>query len=214
MKVLNNKRGQALLELAVFGALILILFGYLLSYMQRLNDQQYVQMDTFRNALQMANYGAGDNKGSAIHFTKLENKRNVDLSGYYRKGAPQTNSASASVYWGVPESGTQVSTQSYYKINEDLSPDLSEGESVDDVASVSSTSFEESVIKQETPQSIKNIRVSSLRDTITTTLVDKNDNALWTVKQNLYRDANGDYKYSKTASEAPVVRSRTWETPF
>ena len=51
MNILYNKRGQAAVEMAIFGVIVLMVFGTLLSYLQKLNDQQYIQMETFRQSL-------------------------------------------------------------------------------------------------------------------------------------------------------------------
>ncbi len=215
----KNKKAQALLELAIFGSIILLIFGILLSYMQRLNDQQYVQMEAFRQALQIGNLGgtslaektAG---GASAQLTVLQNRRHVDLGSYFMKGSPQSLSASSNVFWAVPAVGSQAAQRVYMKVNEDYSPDLSEGEALENIETGSETIFSENVLKQETPQGITNTKSSILKDTITTTLIDKDKNKLWEVTQGVYRDSDGQYKYSKDKLDTEVERSQTWETGF
>jgi len=102
---MNNKKGQAVLEMAVFGSIILFIFGVLLSQLQRLNDQQYVQMEAFRRALYHAcrdNTG-GSGAGSSVQYSMIQNRRYADTSSNFRKGTAQILSAGASVSWAVPE---------------------------------------------------------------------------------------------------------------
>jgi uncharacterized protein (UPF0333 family) len=209
MKLRRNKRGQALLELAIFGSLILFLFGILLSYMQRMNDQQYVQMEAFRQALRI-----GNTDNAAAQLTVLENRRHVDLGNYFMKGSPQSLSASSNVFWAVPKVGSQPEQRAYVKVNEDYSSDLAGGEGLEDIQTSSETEFNEIVAKQETPQAISNIKSSTLKDTITTTLVGQDKSPIWQITQGLYRDSDGQYKYSSSAVGTEVKREQSWQTGF
>jgi len=49
-----NHKGQSLVEIAVFGSLLLLLLGFLLDYGLQYNYQQEVKMEAFRRALRMA----------------------------------------------------------------------------------------------------------------------------------------------------------------
>jgi hypothetical protein len=105
--VLKHKSltGQAVLEMAIFGSLILFIFGVLISQLQRLNDQQYVQMEAFRRALYQAcrNNTGGSGAGSSVQYSLIQNRRYADTSNNFRKGATQILSAGASLSWAVPE---------------------------------------------------------------------------------------------------------------
>lgn len=129
---IKNKKAQAVAEMAVFGSIILFIFGVLLSQLQRLNDQQYVQMEAFRRALEKANSGfdrdvnstnstviPGDGAGASVQYSFTENRKHSDLQGGYRKGNTQTVSASSSVFWAVPKVGKQSESLMVYKVNED-----------------------------------------------------------------------------------------------
>lgn len=214
-----NKKGQALIELAIFGSLILFLFGVLISNMQRLNDQQYVQMETFRRTLQIANNGGLTPAeetlgGAAAQLTILENRRQVDLSGYFMKGSSQSVSSSSNVFWAVPAVGVAPTQRTYVKVNEDYSPDLFEEEPIENIDSVSETSFSETLGRQETPEAITSAKSSTLKDKITTTLVDKDKKKIWETTQGLHRDDDGQYRYSQAEVDAQVDRSQTWQTGF
>lgn len=237
---IHNQRGQAAAEMALFGSLLLLIFGSLLAYLQRANDQQYVQMQAFRQALYRGcTYSAGEGAGGSAQYTVIENRRQSDLSGGFRKGSAQTFSGSANVYWAVPEVGGQAEGVNVYKINEDeievdyagLAP---EGEGLafqsEDLVTTSSTSFNETTTKEETPQGITNTSVSGLQETITTTLpytirqTDAEGNpengavvsegAVLSVTQGLYLDSDGQYKYSSQAVGNVVERGKKWETGF
>jgi len=216
---ISGRSGQALLELAVFGSLIILIAGYLFSYFYRMNNQQYVQMESFRRALQIANYGGpttSSHGGKVTQLTVMENRHEPDLSTYFRKGSSQSTSATSSVYWTVPEVGETSGSATYYKVNDDLSDDLSSGESVNDVRTSSVSFFNENTIKQETPQGITVTRSSDLKDTITTKLLDENGNELWSVSQGLYTYTGPDgklkYGYGKNHLNETVHRNRTWNT--
>jgi hypothetical protein len=52
MKPFKNKQAQSVLELAIFGSILIMLIGVLLSYGLRYNNEQKTMMSTFRKALQ------------------------------------------------------------------------------------------------------------------------------------------------------------------
>ena len=214
-----NKRGQAIVEMAIFGSLILLLFGVLLSHLQRLNDQQYVQMEAFRRALLKGCTYQGkdtDGAGASVQLTSLQNRRLIDLSGNFKKGSPATVSGGSSVFWAVPKAGSQPENMIIYRVNDDESPDLSskQNERVEGINYGSDTVFDETMVKQESPQDIATQRASQLTDTVTTTLVNKDGNTVWEVTQGAYKDSSGQIKYSSQAVGAQIDNSRTWRTDF
>ncbi len=238
MRYQNNKRGQAILEMAIFGSIILFLFGMLLAYMQRQNDQQYVLMEGFRRALQK---GCANN--SSAQITLLENRRYADISGNFRKGSPNTLSSSSSVFWAVPKVGEEAQSILVFKVNEDekvvdyrdFIPKEEEEQktfSTGDLDFTTNTSFNETAIKTETSTAIVNSRSSTLQDTVKTTIPykikqkedpddydDSNDvvlqeGTLWEVEQGGYVDTDGQYKYKADKVGTEVERSKTWETGF
>ena len=137
---MKARKGQAIIELGIFGTIILFVVGMLISYIQRQNDQQYVQMEAFRGALQKACQGPVGleqtftedsfrntnplellypGKGAAVQYTVLENRRYVDVSPEFVKKSPQVASASSNVYWAVPFVGKASESLTAIKINED-----------------------------------------------------------------------------------------------
>jgi len=221
MRFHHHQKAQAIVELGVFGSIILLIFGILLSYMQRLNDQQYTQMETFRTALQIACLGGftpetGNDYGASAQLTLLQNRRHVDISNNFRKGSPTSISASSSVFWAVPQVGDEPASRVYVKVNEDFSPDLfskDEDAGVEDINTESETIFDENLVKQETPGTITNTRSSSLQDTVTTALLAKNGTTIWNVTQGAYY-ADGQYRYGSAHVGTKINQGRTWETEF
>src|SRR3989338_6091856 len=115
-----NKKGQAVAEMALFGSLVLMIFAVLLSYIQRANEQQYVQMEAFRRALEKGNtYQGADSEGAgaSVQLTLIENRRVADIQAGFRKGSGQTFNASSNVFWAVPKVGGQAKSVSVYRIN-------------------------------------------------------------------------------------------------
>src|SRR3989338_2695978 len=182
--ILYNGKGQAVVEMALFGSLIIIILAVLLSYIQRSNDQQYTQMEVFRRALQKACTFQGEESegaGASAQYTMLENRRHIDLSGNFRKGSSQIMGASSNVFWAVPKVGGQSENLIIYKVNDDeKEADYSDFVSKDkaetlyfqteDTISDSSLSFNETNAKIENQQTITNIRVSELQDTAATAI--------------------------------------------
>ena len=109
-------KAQAVAEMAIFGSLIIGLFSTLLFYIQRLNDEQFTTMETFRYALQKA-HGRAEDPGFSVSYSAIEMRRNVDLNNPL-KGSRSQTSASASVYWAVPEVGEKPENRNFYKVNE------------------------------------------------------------------------------------------------
>jgi hypothetical protein len=191
--------GQAAVELAIFGSLILLAFSVLLMYGQRLDSQQQVKMDAFRRALAKAY----DRNGSVTYTLKREG-RSFNLFSGFGQGQASTVGSTASVLWqkGMPGIQKEVDIigqrsegYAYNAINdiEVGNPPGPEGvkglpryakqqiniNGKDVIVWVTPGIYSEdqtrkevydsSTQKKETPSSIKNIRTSELRDTITIT---------------------------------------------
>jgi hypothetical protein len=184
---LRTQKGQSVVELAIMGGIILMLFGIILSHIQRLNDQQYVEMETFRRALEKANTYRGVNSegaGASVQLTQMQNRRHSDLSPEFRKGSPSSAGHSANVFWAVPKVGEEPDNLIVYKINEDeevfkyndLVPkvEVDKGEEqpysfrIETTTVDSDTDFTETTRKQETPGALTTTRESSLEDVVNT----------------------------------------------
>jgi len=217
--MLSNKKGQAVLEMALFGSLILFGFSVLLSYLQNMNNQQYGEMETFRRALEKACTYTGettDGAGASVQLSLMQNRRNVAVSGGYKKGTPTSVSASSSTYWAIPSAGEQPDNLRIYRINEDESPPLPKGAQIEGTISNTEVSYAETMEKSENPAQIATHRQSELGEVITHTILGEDDQPIWQITQGLYKDADGQYKYSSQASnnQEPVKSERTWKTDF
>jgi hypothetical protein len=198
-KIFNkkSKNGQAAVELAIFGSLILLAFSVVLMYGQRLDTQQHVKMEAFRRALQKAY-----ERNGSVSYTLKREGRSFNLFGGFGQGQPSTESATASVLWqkGMPgeqvASGAEMKQESYayYRINDQEIGDAGDGTglpryprqqidingrdttvwvtpSVWSEDSLRAEAYSSGVEKREAPQGgIINTRVSDLRDTVQTTL--------------------------------------------
>lgn len=219
----QNNKGQAVAEMAVFGSLILFVFGILLSYLQRQNDQQYVQMEGFRRAMKEActyiDPGSDEGQGARVQMTMIENRRHADLSGDYKKGSSQTLSSSANVFWAVPplEQDAKVPNLIAYRINQDekVEPRGDSAQEIGDIITENNLEFNQRLQKSEDTAGITNTDSSELKETIRTVIPYSEGGAFWEVEQNLYRDENdGQYKYSSQAPDEPVKRGKVWKTGF
>lgn len=180
----NNKKGQAILELAIFGTIILTIFGVLLSFLQRFNDQQYVQMEAFRRTLEKSCTYLGETSegaGASVQLTFLEDRRHADLAGGLGKGSGTTLSASSSVFWAVPKVGAESESLIVFRVNEDertrnyrdFVPKEHDDDwsfRTEDMTTSSNLDFDETITKSETDQAITNTRSSSLSETKTTVI--------------------------------------------
>lgn len=137
-----KRKAQAILEMGILGSLLLFIILQLISYMQRMNDQQYLTMKAFRRALWEAYHkdwtdpsdGKSYTKGGSVTLTEIEHRRHY-AGDFFGKGTRNVLSSSAYVYWGIPfigskdgEDGIEVEkVESYniYNIN-DWRYDLSE----------------------------------------------------------------------------------------
>ena len=193
IKMKNNKKAQAAVELAIFGSLILLAFSVVLMYGQRLDTQQHVKMEAFRRALQKAY-----ERNGSVSYTLKKEGRSFNLFGGFGQGQPSTESATASVMWqkGMPgpQGNKEGESYAYYRINEQEIGDKGDGTglpryprpqkdinghdttvwvtpSIWTEDNLRSEVYSSGVEKKESPQGgIINTRVSDLQDTIQTTL--------------------------------------------
>jgi len=89
--------GQALLELAIFGAIIIMLIGILLNYGLRNNFQQRLQQQTFRKALGATGELEQNDKPSGISYLQVEDNHVVNPSDTWGLGTVYPFQAQASV---------------------------------------------------------------------------------------------------------------------
>lgn len=86
-----NKKGQAILELAVFGSILIMLLGILVNYGLKYNFQQQVMQQAFRKAL-----GIAANRPSATYIL-VKDRHIPDPSNPFGVGSVMAVSSSASI---------------------------------------------------------------------------------------------------------------------
>lgn len=99
----TTKSGQAAVELAIFGSLILLALSVLLMYGQRLDNQQQVKMEAFRRALQKAYERNGN-----VTYTLKKEGRILNLFSGFGQGQASTVGSTAAVLWQKGMPGNQA----------------------------------------------------------------------------------------------------------
>lgn len=122
MNTLRSKKAQALLELAIFGAILIMLLGILLNYGLRYSLQQKTMMNAFREALRES---ADSNLGGQASVTVLQDKHIPNPSNPFAVGAVVPFSSGASVirsyrlnetadtYAELPQTTIQIQEQKF-----------------------------------------------------------------------------------------------------
>lgn len=87
-------RGQALLEVALFGAILLMLLGVMVSYGLRYNYQQKTMMDAFRSSLKESN---DTNRGGQASVTVVSDEHIPDPANPFAIGSVSPFISGASV---------------------------------------------------------------------------------------------------------------------
>jgi len=125
----NNRCGQALVELAVFGAIILSLFAWMLGFGQNMTASQALTMRSFRQAERLAQKRSKDSKLGSVSFTTIAPVNPVNPMN--TKVSSSDASGSASVLWenelfsfATPEAPEDVdkddSPITYYQIGDTM----------------------------------------------------------------------------------------------
>ncbi|TRZ95614.1 hypothetical protein D4R78_03040 [bacterium] len=113
------RSGQAVVELAVFGTLIIIVLSTLIMYGQRFEMQQQLKVEAFRKALRKA-----FDRNSSVTYTLKKDVRFYNLMGNLGQGQPSTMGGSAMVMWQKGMPGKQDSKDqpsfAYYQINDEM----------------------------------------------------------------------------------------------
>lgn len=236
----ERRSGQAVTEMAIFGSLVIMVFGIWLSYAQTFTEQQTLQQQSFRMALRRA-YRANDKQGGFISYNIIKNHRTPNLSGGLNQGNRESVSSGSTVLWAVsnPES------YSYYQINEDLvgsatdddgykmlkrvkkkvdGQDVNTPVEVWNVETETVNEYSSTNLKHEDSAVIRTTRSSSNMDEIKTTLKTRyqeeeggeyKEEDIPPITQRLNDKGNEKGRYSKQAQKdrVEVKRSRIWETP-
>ena len=97
MKRFLSLTGQALLELAIFGSILIMLLGVLINYGLKYNYQQQVMQQTYRKALKGAADSAADGKPMSVTYVLARDKYIPNPSQLFGLGLVTPISASAGV---------------------------------------------------------------------------------------------------------------------
>jgi uncharacterized protein (UPF0333 family) len=209
--MLKDRKGQAAVELAVLGALVILAFSYLISYSERLNRQQANLMQTFRAALKTAN-----DANSSGSFTKVAHRRMANVTNPFQLGSVEVFSDSASVYWsdGKKDEGASededdpgVNLKQVNDSDPEQQPE-SEDHSAGDTevttdVSTYVTSAESTLTKDNAPGGpVSTTRSLAAEDKLT---IGESETDVTT----FYLGADGKYYTDQTS----LNRSRTWATP-
>lgn len=103
---LINQKGQAILELATFGSVVLFCLALLIHFGLQMNYQQNVQMQAFRKALKLAYYKQGPNSQAGLMMMK--DKPAVDPRDRWGFADRVSVGANASVTWSNTLNGVYV----------------------------------------------------------------------------------------------------------
>jgi len=206
--IFRIKKSQAITEMAIFGTLVLLIFYYLLSYTQRMNESQRAVQEAFRNALRKAK-----EVGGAASYVVLSARKKVSIYTPLR-GEANSASGSGSVLWGKGDD-----SKTYYKFNQD-EVDLtdlfdSDTDPDDDYSIVDETDITTDVDANDFTEityssgSIVSTQRSRIKDEITYTLKDSDGSAVYTITQGVNSD--GEYSTSNVGDYVDLPERR-WMT--
>jgi len=173
---MSKRRAQTVLEFGLFGAIILVVFGTIVAYTQRLNDRQYTLMENFRTALKKAH-----DENAAISYTTLEDRFNVNIHSPFEKSR-STPSASSQVYWAVPYAGESPNSNTYYRVNDEEFT-LGEDEELDHIDFAYNTEIRKVFEKEEERETIATSLDVDVEEDRTYEFLDEDDNVIKTINQ-------------------------------
>ena len=219
----KSKRGYAVAEMMVFGVVLVLVMGVLVSYIQQINDQQYVKQEAFRRALVKANPRQGaysEGPGASVQYYRLENRRHLDLdSQEYARGVTDGFTSDANVFWAIP------TEPAYLRQDSDVESDVINPEdkhfvSVNDqeeegelerefyISSYDEADYQEASSKDEAPGAIVNQHSADQSEHI------ENIFPGWDGRrQEAYLTPEGQVRYSDRAPQRDYGKDMIWVTP-
>lgn len=99
-KSLFKKKTQGLVEIGIFGIVILMVFGMLVTFIQKMNGEQYTLMENFRQSLKKSH----DNN-VIVSYATLDDSRQADVAAPLRRQIIM-RSGSSQVHWAIPIVGS------------------------------------------------------------------------------------------------------------
>lgn len=201
----NLRKAQAVTEMAIFGSIILLILGVFFSYIQKMNEEQYVAQESFRHALAKA-YDVQASAG----YTVLEERRSVSVSSPLI-GDRSRYSGSAAVLWGTEEDAGG----SWYKINEEeYEIDLDDGDDDPDnnpkIENIDTAVNTPSIGNQKTinysPNKVDTQLSASVQESITYTFRDESGKELFSTTHGIGPDGS----YSESNVGSTYSKDRRW----
>jgi uncharacterized protein (UPF0333 family) len=110
----RSQKGQAVLELAILGALIITAFSILIGYSEKYNREQSYMQQTFRASLKKAKAINNSAAWATVDFRRMPNVTNpVEI------GTVGAFSGGNTVLWsdGKKEGGAETEPKSYFQLN-------------------------------------------------------------------------------------------------
>jgi NACalpha-BTF3-like transcription factor len=180
------QKAQALSEMALFGSIILLCFYYLLNYIQKMNEQQFVIQEAFRSALEKANTLDG-----SASYTVFSNRRGSSINNPL-VGETIQASGSGSILWG--KSGDSEVWYNFNGEEVELNSEGIDSEDIEDTEIVSSENTNLDTSINYNDSNIVSSRTGSSEEQITYN----------------FKDSSGTTIYSNTQTVSELMDSRNW----
>ncbi|MBU2103201.1 MAG: hypothetical protein ABH865_01365 [Candidatus Omnitrophota bacterium] len=115
--MLKKRKTQAMLEMAILGPILLTAFGIVVTYIVKMNNDQYYLMEAFRRALK-----ASHDSNKAVAYGTWDDRRGANVQDPV-VGQKITSSGAGYVLWAIPnveEGGESNDPQdtTYVKVND------------------------------------------------------------------------------------------------
>jgi len=112
--MLRNRKAQAVLELAILGALIITAFAILIKYSEQYNREQSYMQQTFR-----ANLRKAKEVNDSVDWTTTDFRRMPNVTNPVEIGGLQQFGSSNSVLWsdGKEVGGVATEPKAYFQLN-------------------------------------------------------------------------------------------------
>ncbi|MDD5194840.1 MAG: hypothetical protein PHQ96_04080 [Candidatus Omnitrophica bacterium] len=95
-KFFYSTKSQAMMEMAILGPLLLMAFGIVVTYIVKMNNDQYYLMESFRRALKKSH-----DENKAIAYGTWDDRRGADASNPV-VGQKITSSGAGYALWAIP----------------------------------------------------------------------------------------------------------------
>lgn len=166
--MVRNRKAQAVLELAILGAVIITAFAILISYSERYNREQSYMQQTFRAALKKAK-----EINNSVNWDARDFRRMPNVTNPMEIGELQQFASSNSVLWSDGKLTDADKPKAYFELNRNkivevpISPDLHYNETVSSSSSYTSAlSSSTDFYKNESGGNITTTKTLNATDTI------------------------------------------------